>query len=174
MRLAVLDIGSNSIHLLVVDAGVGAPPLPATSHKEVLRLAEHLKEDGSITTYARERLMQFCKEAIEIAEEQGAEQILAFATSALRDAPNGEATIEKIYKETGLENCFCSTSVAGPWRWQPAKTNTQTRRCPSPWVLDACTPNSSTGERSQPPTRLRLFAVTPANSLVATPGSSTG
>lgn len=102
MRLAVLDIGSNSIHLLVVDAGVGAPPLPATSHKEVLRLAEHLKEDGSITTYARERLMQFCKEAIEIAEEQGAEQILAFATSALRDAPNGEATIEKIYKETGL------------------------------------------------------------------------
>lgn len=102
MRLAVLDIGSNSIHLLVVDAGVGAPPLPATSHKEVLRLAEHLKEDGSITTYARERLMQFCKEAIEIAEEQGAEQILAFATSALRDAPNGEAAIEDIYKETGL------------------------------------------------------------------------
>lgn len=102
MRLAVLDIGSNSIHLLVVDARVGAPPLPATSHKEVLRLAEHLKEDGSITTYAKERLLQFCKEAIEIADDQGAEQILAFATSAIRDAPNGEEAIEAIYKETGV------------------------------------------------------------------------
>ena len=102
MRLAVLDIGSNSIHLLVVDAHVGAPPMPATSHKEVLRLAEHLKEDGSITTYARERLLEFCKDAIRIADEQGAEQILAFATSALRDAPNGEAAIQQVYDETGL------------------------------------------------------------------------
>lgn len=50
MRLAVLDIGSNSVHLLVVDAHVGAPPLPATSHKEVLRLAEYLNDDGSIST----------------------------------------------------------------------------------------------------------------------------
>jgi exopolyphosphatase / guanosine-5'-triphosphate,3'-diphosphate pyrophosphatase len=102
VRLAVLDIGSNSIHLLVVDAHVGAPPMPATSHKEVLRLAEHLKDDGSITSYGQNRLVEFCKESITIAEEQGSEQILAFATSALREAPNGLATVERISRESGI------------------------------------------------------------------------
>jgi len=102
VRLAVLDIGSNSIHLLVVDAHVGAPPMPATSHKEVLRLAEHLKDDGSITSYGQQRLVDFCKESITIAEEQGSEQILAFATSAIRSAPNGDETIERIHRESGL------------------------------------------------------------------------
>lgn len=102
MRLAVLDIGSNSIHLLVVDAHEGAPPLPASSHKEVLRLAEHLKDDGSLSKYGANRLLHFCREAIVVAEEQGAERILAFATSALREAPNGQKLIDRIHEETGL------------------------------------------------------------------------
>ena len=42
MRLGVLDIGSNTVHLLVVDAHPGARPLPAYSHKVSLRLAEYL------------------------------------------------------------------------------------------------------------------------------------
>ncbi|GAA2099877.1 MULTISPECIES: Ppx/GppA phosphatase family protein [Brevibacterium] len=102
MRLAVLDIGSNSVHLLVVDAHVGAPPLPATSHKEVLRLAEYLKDDGSISAYGQNRLVDFVREAITIAENQGSEQILAFATSAIRSAPNGEETIALIKEQTGV------------------------------------------------------------------------
>ncbi len=103
VRLAVLDIGSNSVHLLVVDAHVGAPPLPATSHKEVLRLAEYLKDDGSISTYGQNRLIDFVASSMEIAEDQGSEQILAFATSAIRSAPNGDETIERIRQETGVE-----------------------------------------------------------------------
>ncbi len=102
MRLAVLDIGSNSVHLLVVDAHVGAPPLPATSHKEVLRLAEYLDEDGAIDDYGQERLHSFIAEAVEIAEDQGSEQILAFATSAIRDAPNGLQLIDAINRQLGV------------------------------------------------------------------------
>ena len=49
VRLGVLDIGSNTGHLLVVDAHGGAAPLPAYSFKEPLRLAEHLDADGSMT-----------------------------------------------------------------------------------------------------------------------------
>ncbi len=49
MRLGVLDIGSNTGHLLVVDAHRGAAPLPAFSHKEPLRLAEHLDEAGAVS-----------------------------------------------------------------------------------------------------------------------------
>ncbi|NJE65652.1 Ppx/GppA family phosphatase [Brevibacterium sp. LS14] len=103
MRLAVLDIGSNSVHLLVVDAHVGAPPLPATSHKEILRLAEYLGPDGSIGEEGQQRLRDFVAEAVEIAEDQGAEQILAFATSAVRDAPNGEELIASISEQMGVK-----------------------------------------------------------------------
>ncbi|SMX76770.1 exopolyphosphatase / guanosine-5'-triphosphate,3'-diphosphate pyrophosphatase [Brevibacterium sp. 239c] len=102
MRLAVLDIGSNSVHLLVVDAHVGAPPLPATSHKEVLRLAEYLGDDGMIDAAGQERLHNFIAEAVEIAEDQGSEQILAFATSAVRDAPNGAELIDAINAQLGV------------------------------------------------------------------------
>ncbi|HCG55284.1 MULTISPECIES: Ppx/GppA phosphatase family protein [Brevibacterium] len=102
MRLAVLDIGSNSVHLLVVDAHVGAPPLPATSHKEVLRLAEYLGDDGMIDAAGQERLHNFIAEAVEIAEDQGSEQILAFATSAVRDAPNGVELIDAINAQLGV------------------------------------------------------------------------
>ena len=49
MRLGVLDIGSNTGHLLVVDAHDGAAPLPAYSHKEPLRLAEHLGHTGAVS-----------------------------------------------------------------------------------------------------------------------------
>ena len=45
MRVGVLDIGSNTGHLLVVDAHGGAAPLPAYKFKQPLRLAEHL-DDG--------------------------------------------------------------------------------------------------------------------------------
>lgn len=102
MRLAVLDIGSNSVHLLVVDAHVGAPPLPATSHKEVLRLAEYLDDSGEIDEEGQQRLHNFITEAVEIAEDQGSEQILAFATSAVRDAPNGAVLIESINAQLGV------------------------------------------------------------------------
>ena len=46
MRLGVLDVGSNTVHLLVVDAYRGAHPTPAYSEKTVLRLAEHI--DGTV------------------------------------------------------------------------------------------------------------------------------
>ena len=53
MRLGVLDIGSNTGHLLVVDASGGAAPMPAYSHKEPLRLAEHLDASGAVTEAGR-------------------------------------------------------------------------------------------------------------------------
>ena len=55
MRLGVIDVGSNTVHLLVVDAHVGGHPLPASSHKIELRLAEHLEPDGRIDRQRRRR-----------------------------------------------------------------------------------------------------------------------
>ena len=103
MRLGVLDVGSNTVHLLVVDAYRGARPLPAFSHKAELRLAAHL-EDGSSLSKAGERsLRAVVEEALRIAEDKGVEDIIAFATSAVREAVNGEQVLARIRKQTGAQ-----------------------------------------------------------------------
>jgi exopolyphosphatase / guanosine-5'-triphosphate,3'-diphosphate pyrophosphatase len=103
MRLGVLDVGSNTVHLLVVDAHRGAAPLPAYSHKTELRLAEYLEKDGRITKAGADDLISFVAEAAELAEDKGSESMLAFATSALREAPNGEKVLDRVRKEAKVE-----------------------------------------------------------------------
>ena len=103
MRLGVLDVGSNTVHLLVVDAYRGARPLPAFSHKAELTLAAHL-EDGSSLSKAGERsLRAVVEEALGIAEDKGVEDIIAFATSAVREAVNGEQVLARIREQTGAQ-----------------------------------------------------------------------
>jgi exopolyphosphatase/guanosine-5'-triphosphate,3'-diphosphate pyrophosphatase len=101
MRLGVLDIGSNTCHLLVVDAHRGAAPLPAYSYKEPLRLAEHL-EDGQVTRGGIKALTKFVADAVVVAEDKGAQDMLGFATSAVRDAGNCDAVLDHVADETGV------------------------------------------------------------------------
>ncbi|WP_436787769.1 Ppx/GppA phosphatase family protein [Yinghuangia sp. YIM S10712] len=103
MRLGVLDVGSNTVHLLVVDAHPGARPLPAYSHKTELRLAELLEADGSLGDPGAIRLVETVAEALEIAEDKGVEDLLPFATSALREAPNGEDVLARVRRETAVD-----------------------------------------------------------------------
>ncbi len=102
MRLGVLDIGSNTGHLLVVDAHGGAAPLPASSHKQPLRLAEHLDEDGAVTPAGIAALTEFCASATQIAEDKGCEEMLGFATSAVRDAVNSDAVLAHVEEHSGV------------------------------------------------------------------------
>ncbi|MFF4578367.1 Ppx/GppA family phosphatase [Streptomyces sp. NPDC001389] len=103
MRLGVLDVGSNTVHLLVVDAHPGARPLPAHSHKEQLRLAELLDESGAITPEGVERLVSVIGHAVQAAEDKGCEDVLPFATSAVREAPNADEVLARVKAETGVE-----------------------------------------------------------------------
>ncbi len=102
MRLGVLDIGSNTGHLLVVDAHGGAAPLPAFSFKEPLRLAEHLDADGAMTERGTEALIAFVSSALGVAEDKGCEEMLGFATSAVRDATNSEDVLARVREESGV------------------------------------------------------------------------
>lgn len=101
MRLGVLDIGSNTGHLLVVDAHGGAAPSPASSYKEPLRLAEHLDDTGAVSDVGITALTQFVGDALRLAEDKGCEEIFAFATSAVRDAVNGDAVLDHVFEHTG-------------------------------------------------------------------------
>lgn len=102
MREAVLDVGSNTAHLLVVDAHRGAPPLPASSTKQALRLSEHLTADGALSADGVESLVSFIKVALEEAEDQGCESVMAFATSAIREATNTDQVLATVLEETGV------------------------------------------------------------------------
>jgi exopolyphosphatase/guanosine-5'-triphosphate,3'-diphosphate pyrophosphatase len=103
MRLGVLDIGSNTGHLLVVDAHGGAAPLPASSHKQPLRLAEHLDDQGAVRQAGVDALVEFTAQAVRAAEDRGCSEMLAFATSAVRDAVNSEAVLKTVHERTGVQ-----------------------------------------------------------------------
>jgi exopolyphosphatase/guanosine-5'-triphosphate,3'-diphosphate pyrophosphatase len=103
VRLGVLDIGSNTGHLLVVDAHGGAAPLPAYSFKEPLRLAEHLELDGSMSEAGIVALTDFVANALVVAEDKGCEEMLGFATSAVRDATNSDDVLERVRAEAKVD-----------------------------------------------------------------------
>ena len=100
MRLGVLDVGSNTVHLLVVDAYPGARPLPAFSHKAEIRLADHLENGGRLSAKGEQQLRAFVAEALRIAEDKGVEDFVGFATSAVRDAVNGDEVLRRIAEQT--------------------------------------------------------------------------
>jgi exopolyphosphatase/guanosine-5'-triphosphate,3'-diphosphate pyrophosphatase len=103
MRLGVLDVGSNTVHLLVVDAYQGARPVPAYSHKAELRLGDHLDSGNRLSRDCAVQLRAFVDEALDVAEDKGAQQLLAFATSAVRDAVNGDELLAWIQAETKVD-----------------------------------------------------------------------
>ncbi|MBG0829802.1 Ppx/GppA family phosphatase [Planomonospora sp. ID67723] len=103
MRLGVLDIGSNTVHLLVMDAHRGARPLPAYSHKVELRLSEHMEDGDRLSGDGAARLRECVEEALRIAEDKGVEDLMAFATSAVREAVNGEEVLGRIKDETRVD-----------------------------------------------------------------------
>ncbi|MFD3700208.1 Ppx/GppA family phosphatase [Streptomyces sp. NPDC058646] len=103
MRLGVLDVGSNTVHLLVVDAHPGARPQPAHSHKVEMRLAELLDEQGAVTSEGVERLVAVIRDAVHAAEDKGCEDVLPFATSAVREATNADEVLARVKRETGID-----------------------------------------------------------------------
>ena len=102
MRLGVIDVGSNTVHLLVVDAHRGAQPLPATSHNLELRLSELVTDSGDIAETGEAALTGFIHECLKVAEDQGVEEVMAFVTSAIREAPNGEDVLTRVRAATGV------------------------------------------------------------------------
>jgi exopolyphosphatase / guanosine-5'-triphosphate,3'-diphosphate pyrophosphatase len=103
VRLGVLDVGSNTVHLLVVDAHHGAAPIPAHSHKTEMRLAEHIVDGEKISRTGIDTLVSFVRSAQDVAEDFGVTETMAFATSAIREASNGDSVLREVRERTGIE-----------------------------------------------------------------------
>lgn len=102
MRLGVLDVGSNTVHLLVVDARRGGHPTPMSSTKAALRLAEAIDSSGKLTRRGADKLIETIDEFAKIAASSGCSELMAFATSAVRDAKNSEDVLARVLAETGV------------------------------------------------------------------------
>ncbi|WP_336640850.1 Ppx/GppA phosphatase family protein [Microbacterium sp. USHLN272] len=101
MRLGVLDIGSNTVHMLAADVRPGGRPLATTSDRSVLRLMRYLLPDGSISEEGVLALERAVAQARRVAEEERVDALLATATSAVRDAANGAEVIARIEAALG-------------------------------------------------------------------------
>src|SRR3954447_16122832 len=103
MRLGVLDVGSNTVHLLVVDAHPGSHPDPVRSHKNELRLAELIGPTGALGAHGRDLLVSAVTDAAAAAHEEQVEDLVAFATSAVREATDGAEVLEEVRERTGVD-----------------------------------------------------------------------
>ncbi|HEY0560773.1 MAG TPA: hypothetical protein VGD03_10850 [Frankiaceae bacterium] len=103
LRLGVLDVGSNTVHLLVVDARHGGAPVPQASVKDELRLAELLDAEGALTPRGADALVATVAHAAAEAERLDVDDLVAFATSAVRDATNSPEVLARVRAETGVE-----------------------------------------------------------------------
>lgn len=103
MRLGVLDVGSNTIHLQVVDGRLGAPPIPNSSHKSLIRLTEFLDQSGAITQVGIDKITESIVLNMQSAEHLAIDELLAFATSAIREAKNSEEVIAHVNKVCDID-----------------------------------------------------------------------
>ena len=103
MRLGVLDVGSNTVHLLVVDAHRGAHPTPMHDDRSVLRLAEQIGPDDVLSKAGEKALLRAVQDACDAAEKQDCDELLAMVTSAIREASNGLEVLDRIRERTGVD-----------------------------------------------------------------------
>jgi exopolyphosphatase/guanosine-5'-triphosphate,3'-diphosphate pyrophosphatase len=102
--LSAIDLGTNSVHMVVVKIN---PALPAFNivdvEKATVRLGERCPQTGQLTIEAMGRAIAALRRCMEIAQAWKAEQTLAVATSAVREAPNGKDFLLRIESELGLK-----------------------------------------------------------------------
>lgn len=102
MRLGVIDIGSNTVHLLVVEAERDARPDPAASEREVLRLMRFLQPDGSINDEGVTHLVKAVGAMSDGAHRAKVDQLVGMCTSAVREATNGETVLGLLEEAAGV------------------------------------------------------------------------
>lgn len=103
MRIAAIDLGTNSFHLLVVDAGPDGSFVPLVREKEMLRLGDDVAREGRISRDGSRRALDTLRRFRALADGAGATRVVACATSAFREASNGRRLAAELAQETGIQ-----------------------------------------------------------------------
>jgi exopolyphosphatase/guanosine-5'-triphosphate,3'-diphosphate pyrophosphatase len=108
LKLAAIDIGSNSIKLVVVDAAASDSFAVLAREKEPVRLGHHTLRQGHLSHSAIERAADCIRRFRSISEARGAEQVIAVATASVREADNSVEFIDEIERQTGVRVAILS------------------------------------------------------------------
>ena len=102
IRLAAIDIGSNSVRQIVADVSSDGTIRVVDEMKAQPRLGTGLQEAGALSPDAIARAVEALERMSALARQLGAERIEAVATSAVRDATNSRELLDRAHAETGL------------------------------------------------------------------------
>lgn len=100
--VAVIDIGSNSIRLVVYD-GAKRAPLPVFNEKVICGLGRNLDESGVMSQESIELAVHCLHRFVALTESMGVRRVQAVATAAVRDAANGASFVDRLKRECGLD-----------------------------------------------------------------------
>ncbi|MDO8847351.1 MAG: Ppx/GppA phosphatase family protein [Coriobacteriia bacterium] len=103
MRIAAIDIGSNSIRTTVVEVPVGGPRVVLDEERAFARLGAGLAETGRLSEHAMDESVHALDMMLRIAREFEVTHVRAIATEAVRSASNGAAFVERLHDELGLD-----------------------------------------------------------------------
>jgi len=102
MKIAAIDIGSTSFHMVIVEVGASGAFRVVGGEKDMVRLGERTLSRGRLPAAAMQRGLEILTEYRRLARTQGVEKIIAVATSAIREASNGEDFLDRIGREVGF------------------------------------------------------------------------
>ena len=103
VRIAALDLGSNSFHVLVADAHADGTFEPLARDKEMLRLGSVVTRTGEVGEAAATTAIAVIRRFSALADSFGAEELVACATAAFREASDSAMVVDRIKSETGVK-----------------------------------------------------------------------
>lgn len=103
MRIAAIDIGTNSVRCTVVEAPVGGPRKTIDDEKAYTRLGRGMTSSGRLDDAAVDETLAALKRMLSIAQQHGVEHVRAVATAAVRTATNADAFLARAREELGLD-----------------------------------------------------------------------
>jgi exopolyphosphatase/guanosine-5'-triphosphate,3'-diphosphate pyrophosphatase len=103
MRIAALDVGSNSFHLIVADVGTGGHINILDRSKEMVRLGDSTLHHGVIPPEVFRRGLDALRALRRIADRHNVDALVAVATSAVREAQNGGEFVRAARDESGID-----------------------------------------------------------------------
>jgi exopolyphosphatase/guanosine-5'-triphosphate,3'-diphosphate pyrophosphatase len=102
MRLAAIDIGTNSIHMIVVELRADLSFQVIDREKEMVRLGAGGLDGRALTPEAMHASLQVLSKFRRLAESHSVDQVIAVATSATREAENGGDFLKAVTQQTGI------------------------------------------------------------------------
>ncbi len=117
-RIAAIDVGSNSIRLVVAEYDVQAGLTIIDEVKDQPRLATGLAATGRLDEFAMARAIQTLQRMREVTKRRGVRRVVAVATSAVREASNGAAFVARVKKETGIPLRIIDGRTEGALSWR--------------------------------------------------------